>query len=92
MSHSYLEEGRLRFHSCMCSCCITTSNGSRVFTNDFDPRHNEPFDIKWEKELSRLSMYELRDRMYKFVTDRQPSYGVPLCINPHSGAYKNFLR
>jgi nemo like kinase len=90
LAHPYLEEGRMRFHSCMCSCCYTAANSSRVFTTAFDPVHQEPFDSKWEKELSRMSMFDLRDRMYKFVTERQPLYGVPLCINPHSAAYKSF--
>ncbi|VDD94391.1 unnamed protein product [Enterobius vermicularis] len=90
LAHPYLEEGRMRFHSCMCSCCYTTPNNNRVFTQDFDPVHEQPFDPKWEKELSRLSMFDLRDRMYKYVTERTPLYGVPLCINPNSAAYKSF--
>uniref|UniRef100_A0A0N5AFT0 Serine/threonine kinase NLK n=1 Tax=Syphacia muris TaxID=451379 RepID=A0A0N5AFT0_9BILA len=90
LAHPYLEEGRMRFHSCMCSCCYTMPNNNRVFTQDFDPLHEQPFDPKWEKELSRLSMFDLRDRMYKYVTERTPLYGVPLCINPNSAAYKSF--
>ncbi|PAV74256.1 hypothetical protein WR25_01982 [Diploscapter pachys] len=90
LSHSYLEEGRMRFHSCMCSCCYTQADHRRNFAQDLDPMHEQPFDPKWEKELSRLSMFELRDRMYKFVTERPPLYGVSLCINPGSAAYKNF--
>lgn len=27
LSHPYLDEGRLRYHTCMCSCCKNTSNG-----------------------------------------------------------------
>uniref|UniRef100_A0A914V923 Serine/threonine kinase NLK n=1 Tax=Plectus sambesii TaxID=2011161 RepID=A0A914V923_9BILA len=90
LAHPYLEEGRMRFHSCMCSCCYTAANSNRVFTSTFDSAHEEPFDVKWEKDLSRLSMFELRDRLYKFVMERTPMYGVPLCINPHSAAYKSF--
>ncbi|VDK58050.1 unnamed protein product [Anisakis simplex] len=92
LAHPYLEEGRMRFHSCMCTCCYTTPTNNRVFTNCFDPTHEQPFDPKWEKELSRMSMFDLRDRMYKYVTERTPLYGVPLCINPNSAAYKNFAR
>jgi nemo like kinase len=90
LAHPYLAEGRMRFHSCMCSCCYTTTNSNRIFTASFDPLHESPFEPKWERELSSLSMFELRDRMYKFVTERQPLYGIPLCINPNSAAYKNF--
>ncbi|WKY01848.1 hypothetical protein Q1695_015676 [Nippostrongylus brasiliensis] len=91
LKHFYLEEGRMRFHSCMCSCCYTNNPGNtRIFSTDPDPMHEMPFDPKWEKELSRLSMFDLRDRMYKFVTERTPLFGTPLCINPSSAAYKNF--
>ena len=27
LSHPYLDEGRLRYHSCMCDCCINTISG-----------------------------------------------------------------
>ena len=89
LHHSYLTEGRQRFHSCMCTCCHT-KNGQRHYTSDLDPCHEVPFDPKWEKDLSRLSMYELRDRIYKFVTDRAAMQETPLCINPKSAAYTNF--
>ncbi|PIO69341.1 kinase domain protein [Teladorsagia circumcincta] len=93
LKHSYLDEGRMRFHSCMCSCCYTNNPGNtRIFSTDPDPMHEMPFDPKWEKELARLSMFDLRDRMYKFVTERTPLFGTPLCINPSSAAYKNFAR
>merc|ERR1712051_142567 len=28
LNHPYLDEGRLRYHSCMCSCCTNTAGGS----------------------------------------------------------------
>ncbi|EFO86703.1 CRE-LIT-1 protein [Caenorhabditis remanei] len=91
LQHPYLEEGRLRFHSCMCTCCYTKPNmPSRIFSNELDPCHESPFDPKWEKDMSRLSMFELREKMYQFVMDRPALYGVALCINPQSAAYKNF--
>ena len=93
LAHAYLEEGRMRFHSCMCSCCYTLpASQQRQFTTDTEPAHKEPFEARWEKELQRTSMFDLRDKMYKFVTERTPLYGIPLCINPHSAAYKNFAR
>lgn len=91
LQHPYLEEGRLRFHSCMCTCCYTKPNmPSRIFSQELDPCHESPFDPKWEKDMSRLSMFELREKMYQFVMDRPALYGVALCINPQSAAYKNF--
>jgi nemo like kinase len=37
LKHSYLEEGRMRFHSCMCTCCYNTNRRERVYTKNFDP-------------------------------------------------------
>jgi hypothetical protein len=37
-------------------------------------------------------MFELRDRLYKYVVDRTPMYSVPLCINTNSNAYGEFAR
>uniref|UniRef100_A0A1I8A4E2 Protein kinase domain-containing protein n=1 Tax=Steinernema glaseri TaxID=37863 RepID=A0A1I8A4E2_9BILA len=81
LRHPYLEEGRMRFHSCMCSCCYMNSRRDRVYTPVFEPVHEMPFDPKWEKELCRLSMFELRDRIYRFITERTPLYG-PQSLNP----------
>lgn len=90
LNHTYLNEGRLRFHQCMCTCCTTSADGARQYAPDLDPKHKTAFDPKMEKELSRMTMFDLRDKMYNFVMERQPLYGIPLCINPHSAAYKNF--
>ena len=109
LNHTYLNEGRLRFHQCMCTCCTTNAEvhclpfvnkklntkylqGARQYAPELDPKHKNAFDPKMEKELSRMSMFDLRDKMYNFVMERQPLYGIPLCINPHSAAYKNFAR
>jgi hypothetical protein len=58
----------------------------------FDPGHRHPFDPHWERELSRLSMFELRDRLFKYVTEREPMYGIPLCINTNSATYGEFVK
>ncbi|VDP16092.1 unnamed protein product [Soboliphyme baturini] len=91
LAHPYLEEGRMRFHSCMCNCCTNTSNNMRVFASDLDPVHPQPFDASWEKELSHLSMFELRDRIYQFIVERRSHCDIPLCINPESAAFKSFI-
>uniref|UniRef100_A0AC34RPZ7 Mitogen-activated protein kinase n=1 Tax=Panagrolaimus sp. JU765 TaxID=591449 RepID=A0AC34RPZ7_9BILA len=92
LRHSYLEEGRMRFHSCMCSCCHNNPRHQRVFCNELDPVHTNPISPNWEKELSRLSMFDLRDRLYKYVTERRPMEGIPLCINTNSASYNDFLK
>jgi nemo like kinase len=35
-------------------------------------------------------MFELRDRLYKYVVERTPQYSIPLCINTSSNAYGEF--
>lgn len=47
-----MDEGRLRYHSCMCKCCYITSAGMRQYTADFEPGATQPFDDLWEKKLT----------------------------------------
>lgn len=54
LAHPYLDEGRLRYHSCMCKCCFTTSSGLRQYTNDFEPAAAQPFDDLWERKLTSV--------------------------------------
>lgn len=91
LGHSYLEEGSARFHAGMCSCCYTIANmQERTFAEELNPNHDSPFAPQWEKEMSKLSMFDLREKIYQFVMERPPLHGVALCINPHSAAFKNF--
>lgn len=53
LAHPYLDEGRLRYHTCMCKCCYTTSTG-RVYTSDFEPVTNPKFDDGFEKNLTSV--------------------------------------
>lgn len=91
LNHPYLSEGRMRFHSCMCTCCHNSPRRERIFCNVLDPVHENPISPNWEKELSRLSMFDLRDQLYNYVTDRRPIDGIPLCINTNSASYTEFL-
>lgn len=51
LAHPYMDEGRLRYHSCMCKCCFTTTSGMRQYTNEFEPSAAQPFDDLWERKL-----------------------------------------
>lgn len=53
LAHPYLDEGRLRYHTCMCKCCCSTSSG-RVYTSDFEPVTNPKFDDGFEKNLTSV--------------------------------------
>ncbi|XP_050721878.1 serine/threonine-protein kinase NLK2-like [Eriocheir sinensis] len=88
LAHPYLDEGRLRYHSCMCNCCASTSCGSRQYTIDFEPTAPHAFDDTWENELR--SMSQVKDRLHKFIMSHLARDRVPLCINPMSAAYKSF--
>jgi nemo like kinase len=35
-------------------------------------------------------MFELRERMYKYVVERKPRFDTPLCINVNSATYAEF--
>jgi len=88
LAHPYLEEGRLRYHSCMCRCCHSVS-GSRRYANDFEPSAPIEFDDSFERDLT--SVHQVKERLHKTILEKcANSNRVPLCINPHSAAFKNF--
>ncbi|NP_001161596.1 nemo-like protein kinase [Saccoglossus kowalevskii] len=87
LAHPYLDEGRLRYHTCMCRCCHNTSSG-RQYTSDFEPIAPVPFDSNFEDHLT--TAHQVKDRLHTFITDRHHGNSVPLCINPHSAAFKSF--
>ncbi|XP_074113145.1 serine/threonine-protein kinase nemo [Cotesia typhae] len=88
LAHPYLEDGRLRYHSCMCTCCYDTNSGLRQYTPDFEPSTAYPFDDMWERKLT--SVQQVKEEMYRFIAERLDTPRVPLCINPQSAAFKNF--
>ena len=56
LQHPYLEEGRLRYHSCMCKCCTGDPNSHRRrFSPDLEPKCPTPFGYSFEDELVSLS-------------------------------------
>ncbi|KFM73960.1 Serine/threonine-protein kinase NLK, partial [Stegodyphus mimosarum] len=88
LAHAYIDEGRLRYHSCMCTCCYTTPAG-RHYTDDFEPVANHPFDDSFEKNLR--SVYQVKEKLHSFISDHcQRATRVPLCINPQSAAFTSF--
>ncbi|KAM8961577.1 serine/threonine-protein kinase NLK2 [Pelodytes ibericus] len=89
LTHPYLEEGRLRYHTCMCHCCYSVSSG-RVYTADFEPTASSRFDDSYEKSLT--SVWQVKELVHRFITDQQQGKRPPLCINPHSAAFKTFIR
>ncbi|KAL7977484.1 hypothetical protein Chor_009433, partial [Crotalus horridus] len=89
LSHPYLDEGRLRYHTCMCTCCFSVSSG-RIYTSDFEPRADPKFDGSYEKNLA--SVWQVKELVHRFILEQQHGKRVPLCINPQSAAFKTFIR
>jgi len=88
LTHPYLDEGRLRFHTCMCTCCISTSNG-RKYANDLEPCAPAPYDLTYEDNL--YSVYQVKNAVYGFIVDMHRKSGVvPLCLNQASPVYQQF--
>lgn len=88
LKHPYLEEGRMRYHSCMCHCCHSVG-GQRKFCPNLEPVALIPFDDSFERDL--VAVHQVKERLHKTILDRCASSGrVPLCINPQSAAFKSF--
>ncbi|KAK2710958.1 serine/threonine-protein kinase NLK-like [Artemia franciscana] len=92
LSHPYLDEGRLRYHSCMCKCCKSQGTNpnitARRFTPDFEPVAPVPFQDSWEQDLT--STRQVREKLHQFILEQLSNSEVPLVINPQSAAYKSF--
>ena len=54
LSHPYVDEGRLRYHTCMCQCCPNSADGIRYTTNA-EPVCSTPFHYVFEDELNSIS-------------------------------------
>ena len=54
LSHPYLDEGRLRYHACMCRCCWSAGGQPRQYTQDYEPTAHQAFDDTWERELTSV--------------------------------------
>ncbi|CDQ79641.1 unnamed protein product [Oncorhynchus mykiss] len=61
LSHPYLDEGRLRYHTCMCQCCYSVPSG-RVYTRDFEPPADRNFSHSYDNSL--LSVWQGKGRSY----------------------------
>lgn len=66
LAHPYLDEGRLRYHSCMCKCCYTTTNAMRQYTVDFEPVTQHTFDDLWEKKLTSIQQVKGIESVFIF--------------------------
>lgn len=52
LSFAYIDEARLRYHSCMCTCCRPAANGTRAYTECFEPVADAPLSPGFEEGLT----------------------------------------
>lgn len=52
--HPFLEDGKMRYHTYLCSCCHTSASG-RNFARDLEPSASFKFDSSYEKELTSIA-------------------------------------
>ncbi|KAJ2952876.1 hypothetical protein O0L34_g7241 [Tuta absoluta] len=91
LAHPYLEEGRLRYHSCMCKCCYSAppaAPAARHYSADLEPVAPHGFHDGWERKLT--SVHQVKEEIHKFIAEQLQTSRVPLCINPQSAAFKSF--
>jgi len=88
LTHPYLEEGQLRYHTCMCSCCVSTNSG-RQYASELEPCTVLPYDMSYEENL--YTVHQVKDAVYNFISDMHRKSGViPLCLNTASPVYRQF--
>ena len=53
--HPFLEDGKMRYHTYLCSCCHTSASGGRNFARELEPSASFKFDSSYEKELTSIT-------------------------------------
>ena len=70
--HPFLEDGRIRYHTFLCSCCHTNMNGTRQFCRELEPAATKKFYPSYEKELISIvtakgNLYDLQPHLLLIV-------------------------
>lgn len=89
--HPFLDDGRMRYHSFLCSCCHAIGGGAgtagRQYCQELEPVAKKKFDPSYEKELSTLP--KAKAQLHYYIRTAHP-LRPQLFINPNSEQYKNF--
>ena len=88
LSHPYLDEGRLYYHTSLCSCCHTRRR-LRVYSKDLEPSSCHLFDSSYEDSI--MSVTCLRHILWQFIHNLNPDK-PPLFINPSASVLPSFFR
>ena len=87
LDHPYLEDGRMRYHTFLCSCCHGSGAASRQYCHDLEPTASKRFDLLYERELSTLN--KAKAQLHYYIRTVHP-HRPQLYINPNSERYQHF--
>ncbi|KAL4657317.1 serine/threonine-protein kinase NLK [Arapaima gigas] len=88
LSHIYLREGRLRYHTSLCTCCSPFN--TPAYAAEFEPIAPCKFEDAYEKNLT--SFQKAKETIHRILQEHQKDRENPLCINPLSGVFNSFIR
>ncbi|CAF0727390.1 unnamed protein product [Didymodactylos carnosus] len=86
LEQSYIHEGRIRYHSCMCRCCYSTQQ-RRQYTINLEPVRGFRYD---DSDENFSNMRQAKEYMHKLLTEFSQANTVPLRLNHDSPLYKSF--
>lgn len=86
--HPFLDEGRIRYHTYLCTCCHTTFTNNRMFSLDLEPSCPRKFDAVYEKKLRTVA--ETKAELHAYIKS-STSHLSPLYVNTSSKQYKQFM-
>lgn len=72
LAHPYLEEGRLRYHSCMCKCCYSAPPAARHYSPDLEPAAPHAFHDAWERKLT--TVHQVKGNPTRYTPPTQDKY------------------
>ncbi|XP_064392258.1 serine/threonine-protein kinase NLK2-like [Halichondria panicea] len=85
--HPFLDDGRIRYHTFLCTCCTTGPVGGRQFAQVLEPSAPDLFDFSYEKDL--VSIPKAKALLHRYICQTH-SHLPPLFINTCSKQYKQF--
>lgn len=74
LAHPYLEEGRLRYHSCMCKCCYSAPAAARHYSPDLEPAAPHAFHDAWERKLT--SVHQVKGTTHASAPPTRPATDI----------------
>ncbi|ESN96461.1 hypothetical protein HELRODRAFT_107531 [Helobdella robusta] len=94
LTHMYIDDGRTRYHTSICSCCQCYNPFATQLYRDYEPSCQKPFSVQFEDELSTVTAVKLKlTKLCKSIQSRNESLGISqLHLNLQSPVYKAFAK